>query len=70
MPDEKPLSDTQAGDRIQAALAVLGTAPGRTTAADTALEAARRALRLLSFGLIAAGEKRDQASDPPEISTR
>jgi hypothetical protein len=58
------LSDSEAGDRIAKALDVLGTERGRTAAADTALTAARKALHLLSFGLIAAGEKRDAVSDP------
>ena len=45
-------------DRLKAALDALGEAPGVTVAADTALAAARKALSLLSLGLIAAGVKR------------
>lgn len=60
MDDEKPLSETEADDRLKAAHAALGDAPGATVAADTALTAARKALTLISLGLIAAGVKRDQ----------
>jgi hypothetical protein len=58
----KPLSDNEADDALKAARAALGDAPGETTAADTALRAARKMLSLLSLGLIAAGVRR-----PPEI---
>jgi hypothetical protein len=37
MADEKPLSDNDSDDRLKAALEVLGTAPGRTVAADTSI---------------------------------
>jgi len=57
--DDKPLSENEADDRLKAAQEVLGKAPGGTVAADTALSAARRALHLISLGLIAAGVKRD-----------
>ena len=60
--DERPLTDNEADDRLKAALDALGTAPGATTAADTALAAARKALSLLSLGLIAAGVKRQNGS--------
>lgn len=60
--DEKPLTENEADDRLKAALEALGTAPGATTAADTALTAARKALSLISFGLIAAGVKRQSDS--------
>jgi hypothetical protein len=60
MPDRKPLSDNQADDRLKAALAILGEAPGATVWANTALKAARQALRLLSMGLIMAGERAEQ----------
>jgi hypothetical protein len=52
--DNRPLSDNEADDRLKAALNALGEAPGITVAADTALAAARKALSLLSLGLIAA----------------
>jgi hypothetical protein len=58
-PDTKPLSDNQADDRLKAALEVLGEAPGITVAGDTALKAARKALALLSLGLVAASAKRE-----------
>jgi hypothetical protein len=54
MADDKPLSDNQADDRLKTALAALGQAPGATVRADTALTAARKALALLSMGLITA----------------
>lgn len=57
MADDKPLSDNQAGDRLHAALEALGTAKGETVRADTALAAARRALRMLQLGLLVASEK-------------
>ena len=59
MRDNKPLSDNEADDRLKAALAALGEAPGASTIADAALETARRALSLLSIGLIAASAKKD-----------
>jgi hypothetical protein len=59
MTDNRPLSDNEADDRLKAALDALGEAPGLTVAADTALAAARRALSLISLGLIAAGVKRE-----------
>jgi hypothetical protein len=59
MADNRPLSDNEADDRLKAALNALGEAPGVTVAADTALAAARKALSLLSLGLIAAGVKRE-----------
>jgi hypothetical protein len=59
MADNRPLSDNEADDRLKAALNALGQAPGVTAAADTALAAARKALSLLSLGLIAAGVKRE-----------
>ncbi len=52
-----PLTDNQAHDRLSAALEALGDEPGVTTRADTALSAARRALSMLSFGLLYASEK-------------
>jgi hypothetical protein len=41
---------------MHAALEVLGNAPGATVRADTALEAARKALMLLQWGLVQAAE--------------
>ena len=59
MTDNRPLSENEADDRLKAALNALGEAPGVTVAADTALAAARKALSLLSLGLIAAGVQRE-----------
>lgn len=56
MADDKPLNDTEAWNRLHAALEALGTAPGRTTAADTALTAARRSLVLLQMGILKSAE--------------
>jgi hypothetical protein len=53
----KPLSETEADDRLKAARDVLGEERGETTAADTALRTARSALELISLGLIKAGLK-------------
>ena len=57
MRDDKPLSDNQAHDRIKAAEDVLGDAPGASIQADTALGAARKALRLIAMALVRAGVK-------------
>src|SRR5260370_9579924 len=65
MADNRPLSENEADDRLKAALNALGEAPGVTVAADTALTAARRALSLLSLGLIAAGVKPELAAPKP-----
>jgi hypothetical protein len=64
MADTRPLSDNEADDRLKAALNALGEARGATVAADTALTAARKALSLLSLGLIAAGVKRELKARP------
>ena len=61
MTDNRPLSENEADDRLKAALNALGEARGVTVIADTALTAARKALSLLSLGLIAAGVKRELA---------
>jgi hypothetical protein len=63
MADNRPLSDNEADDRLKAALNALGEAPGVTVAADTALAAARKALSLLSLGLIAASVRRELKAD-------
>lgn len=63
MPDDKPLSDSAADDRLKAALGALGDAPGATVRADTALQAARKMLALLSMGLICAGVKAESEAD-------
>jgi hypothetical protein len=66
MADNRPLSDNEADDRLKAALNALGEAPGVTVAADTALTAARKALSLISLGLIAAGVKRELKARPQD----
>jgi len=55
---KKPLSDNEIDDRLKAARAVLGEEHGAAVPGETALTAARKALELLSIGLIAAGLKR------------
>ncbi len=59
MADDKPLSDIEVHDRLVAAAEALGTAPGATTRGDTAVSAARKALRLMQLGLVLAMEKAD-----------
>ena len=54
-----PLGDTQAHDRLCAAREALGEEPGATVRANTALEAARRALTLLQIGLVLAMERNE-----------
>jgi hypothetical protein len=54
---DRKLSDTEAHDRLMAAMDVLGDDEGATQRADTALMAARKALALISYGLVAAMEK-------------
>ena len=66
MADNRPLSDNEADDRLKAALNALGEAPGVTVAGDTALAAARKALSLLSLGLIAAGVQRELEGRPQD----
>ena len=55
---DKPLTDNQVDDLLKAAREILGHGRGETVAGNTALGAARKALALLSHGLIAAGLKR------------
>lgn len=56
MAERPPLSDDEAYEALYAAHLALGTAPGATVRADTALKAARKAMAILMFGLIKAGE--------------
>jgi hypothetical protein len=51
------LSDNQVGDRLHAALEVLGTDEGETIRGNTASVAARQALTLLEQGLLIAAER-------------
>jgi hypothetical protein len=52
--DNQSLSDNAAHDRLYKALEALGEAPGATVHADTALRAARHALRILALSLVRA----------------
>lgn len=61
MPDRLPLSDNEVHDRLVAAYNALGERPGATTRGDTALKAARKALRLLQLGLVVAMEKAERS---------
>jgi hypothetical protein len=63
MADITPLSDNEADDRLKAALAKLGEAPGATVRADTALTAARKMLALLSMGLLTASVRAETERD-------
>jgi len=57
MTGPRRLTDDEAYDLLHAAWLALGNADGETVRADTALKAARRALRLLQLGLLMAGEQ-------------
>lgn len=59
------LTDEQAHERLVAAREALGDEAGASTAAKTALEAARKALVLLQLGLVMAMERADRGSSPP-----
>jgi hypothetical protein len=63
MADDKALSDNHADDRLKAALAALGTAPGRTVAANAALQTARRALSIISWSLVTSSVRREARSE-------
>jgi hypothetical protein len=54
MVDDEPLSDNAAHDRLYKALEALGEAPGATVHADTALQATRRFLQLITVSLLRA----------------
>jgi hypothetical protein len=51
------LSDNQIGDRLHAALELIGDAEGETTRGETTLKAARHALLVLQSGLVLAEMK-------------
>jgi len=53
----RPLSNNEAHDRLTQAAELLGEEPGETTAANTALEVARQALRKLAFALLVIDER-------------
>lgn len=56
MSSNPALSDHAVHDRLHGALQALGREPGETTRGNTALEAARTMLRLMSLGLVKAME--------------
>lgn len=66
-----PLSDNEIHGLLVAAGEALGREPGATVRGDTAIKAARRALVLLQFGLVAAMEQNSDTVPgiiPPEPS--
>ncbi|RAI34529.1 hypothetical protein [Rhodoplanes serenus] len=65
MPDRPALSDNEVHDRLVAACDVLGDRSGATTRGDTALKAARKALRLFQLGLVMAMEQAEPTDRPP-----
>jgi hypothetical protein len=65
MADDKPLSDTQVHERLHAALLLLGSAPGKTIAGDTAMKSARRSLLLLQMGVVASEAANDDGAKAP-----
>ncbi|WP_062233210.1 hypothetical protein [Aureimonas sp. N4] len=65
MADKDPLEDMAAYDRLHAALDALGKAPGATIHGNTALEAARRSLRMLQLGLLVASDKAAKGQSEP-----
>ncbi len=56
------LSDNRVGDRLHAALEMIGTEEGETVRGNTALIAARQSLSLLQGLLIAAERNSDHVS--------
>lgn len=55
----RKLTDFEVHDRLIAATDALGDDEGETVRGNTALEAARKALRLMQLGLLTAMEKAD-----------
>jgi hypothetical protein len=51
------LSDNQIGDRLRAAIEMIGTEESETVRGNTALIAARQSLSLLKEGLLIAAER-------------
>ena len=66
---QKPLTDNQAHDALYAARQALGEAPGATVHGNTALEAARKALTMLAFGVLVAGERAEKRPAKPKRAT-
>lgn len=63
MSSKKPLSDNQVHDALVAAHDALGDHPAETVRGQTALEAAKKMLRLLKLGLLVAAEKNQDHID-------
>ena len=59
----QPLTDNQTHELLTKARQALGSAPGATVRADTALKAARRALSGLALALLLAGETAADEAD-------
>lgn len=59
------LSDEEAHARLVAAREALGDEPGASVPANTALEAARRALVMFQFALVAAMERANPDGGQP-----
>jgi hypothetical protein len=68
MADTKPLSDVEVHERLVDAVDALGTSRGATTAGNTTLEAARRALLQLQLGLVAASLMGEDDPPTPELA--
>ena len=56
MADDKPITDEAAEARLGVALEALGTAPGLTPLADTALKGARQVLLAFKLALLSRSE--------------
>ena len=67
---QKPLTDNQAHDALYAARQALGEAPGATVHGNTALEAARKALTMLAFGVLVAGERAEEKARQAETRNK
>jgi len=68
LPDQ--LSDNQIGDRLYAALEIIGDAVGETKRGNTTLDAARKALGFLQAGLLYAAEKKSDQNDAIQDNTK
>ena len=66
---QKPLTDNQAHDALYAAREALGEAPGATVHGNTALEAARKALTMLAFGVLVAASVQKKRPAKPKRAT-
>ena len=59
MPTNQPISDHEVRERLAAAERALGDEPCETEVGRNALDAARKALRLLSAGVLKSGLDKD-----------